>query len=101
MTTITSLDLRNNYQEIGKKVHQGQSFSVTYRGNILFEIVPPANKNIENNKKVQPQTVGALLAKIKSFEPKIRSAESQKIYDMSVEETKEYARQGRTEKYNN
>jgi antitoxin (DNA-binding transcriptional repressor) of toxin-antitoxin stability system len=51
MTIITSLDLRNNYQDIGQKAALGQSFTVTYRGNVLFDIVPSNSKPVATKPK--------------------------------------------------
>lgn len=41
MKTITAKELRDNLEEIGRKVSQGQTMNVTYRHRLLFTLVPP------------------------------------------------------------
>ncbi len=43
MKTITAKELRDNLEEIGKKVSQGQTMNVTYRHRLIFTLVPPVN----------------------------------------------------------
>lgn len=40
MKTITAKELRDNLEEIGRKVSQGQRIRVTYRQKLTFDLVP-------------------------------------------------------------
>lgn len=51
MTTITLLDLRKDLQQIGKLAAQGEVFSVTYRGNPMFNITPTHGNKIKEKPK--------------------------------------------------
>jgi antitoxin (DNA-binding transcriptional repressor) of toxin-antitoxin stability system len=96
MTTITSLDLRNNYQTIGQKAALGQSFRVTYRGNVLFDIVPSA----KSSKKSTTFKNGALrlLDKIKKIE-EVNKTNKVNSKVMNDEEFDEVLYQDKAKKY--
>jgi prevent-host-death family protein len=99
MTTITSLDLRNNLQQYLLAANSGQEFIVTLRGKPVASI-SSQNKTNAKNSKPKPKSGAAFLEQLKNTKPIIfRNAESQKLYNMTAQETKEYIRSEKANKY--
>lgn len=93
MTTITSLDLRNNLQQYLLAANNGQEFVVTLRGKPVANLSPKSVGDI----KPKPKTGKAFLEYIKNR--KALDYSDSLVFNMSVEETKEYARSERAKKY--
>lgn len=89
MTTITSLDLRNNLQHYLLAANNGQEFVVTLRGK------PVANISSQNNAK--PKSGKAFLEYLKNREPVDYS--DSPVFNMTAEETKKYIRSEKAKKY--
>lgn len=86
MITITLLDLRKDLQKIGKQAYFGQSFSVTYRGNTLFDIVQP---KLKSKKVANTNSLKNLLATVKKIEIENKDNKSQ-LGLLSDQELDEY-----------
>lgn len=98
MTTITSLELRNNLESYLNQVSEGKTFAVTFRGKIKAKLT--SDSSSKKSTKPKPKSGAAFLEQLKNSKPIIfRNAESQKLYNMSAQETKEYIRSEKAKKY--
>jgi antitoxin (DNA-binding transcriptional repressor) of toxin-antitoxin stability system len=96
MTTITSLQLRTDYENIVKQAMSGQSFSVTYRGKPAFNINSDL-QNADDTSKPAPKSGRAFLEYLKNREPVDYS--DSPVFHMTAQETKEYIRSEKAKKY--
>jgi prevent-host-death family protein len=94
MTTITSLDLRNNLQEYLLAASNGQEFLVTLRGKPVANI---SSQNNSNSTKIKPKSGKAFLEYLKNRQPVDYS--DSPVFNMTVKETKEYIRSEKAKKY--